>query len=426
MGILSSQSNQPRDFARWLHPLQVELGLILRILFLHEVNYLTKPIFEMHEFPENLAALGHEVGFVHFPEGLSRAELTNTPLKQAIAGRVLRDTSLTLYTPKTLSGKLRGRLLTVLAFRNQFRKILQDFKPDVVVSFSVPTSGWQSLGVTKNSGVPFVFRALDVSHKIRKSIFSPLVAMAERFIYRNADWVSANNPAMLEYLLQNGGEKEKAGVNFPPLDLGHFTTGQNGGISLRPQLGIPAAAKVILYMGSFFYFSGLPEVIRTFAKEANHDDYLVIIGAGEQAKQLEGIAKDLGIQNKVLFTGLVRFADLPRYLAIADAAINPLRPSLVSNTALPNKVVQYMASGLPVVSTRLRGLELTFGSDLSGLVFVEDSSAVASRALRLANAKLDLRQLGSSNAVKVAELFAPGLALESFEAQLLSMIRARP
>ena len=425
MGTLSSQSDQPRDFARWLHPLQVELGLILRILFLHEVNYLTKPIFEMHEFPEHLAALGHEVGFVHFPEGLSRAELTDTPLKQAIAGRVLRDTSLTLYTPKTLSGKLLGRLLTVLTSRNQFRKILREFKPDVVVSFAVPTSGWQSLGVAKNSGVPFVFRALDVSHKIRKSIFSPLVAMAERFIYRNADWVSANNVAMLEYVLQNGGKKEQISVNFPPLDLGHFTAVRKEAESTRAQLGIPVEAKVILYMGSFFYFSGLPEVIRSFAKEAAHDDYLVIIGAGEQAKQLEGIAKDLGIQNKVLFTGLVRFADLPRYLAIADVAINPLRPSLVSNTALPNKVLQYMASGLPVVSTRLRGLELTFGSDLSGLVFVEDSSAVASRALRLAHAKLDLRQLGSSNAVKVAELFAPGLAVESFEAQLISMVRAQ-
>jgi glycosyltransferase involved in cell wall biosynthesis len=394
-------------------------------LFLHEVNYLTKPIFEMHEFPENLVALGHEVGFVQFPEGLSRADLAGTPFKREIAGRVLRDIELTLYVPKTLSGKLLGRFLTVLTFRNQFRKILQEFKPDVVVSFSVPTSGWQSLGVAKNSGVPFVFRALDVSHKIRKSIFSPLVTMAERFIYRNADWVSANNAAMLEYVLQNGGEKEKAGVNFPPLDLEHFTAVRKGAESIRAQLGIPVEAKIILYMGSFFYFSGLPEVIRTFAKEANHNDYLVIIGAGAQAKELESIAKNLGIQDNVFFTGLVRFADLPRYLSIADVAINPLKPSLVSNTALPNKVLQYMASGLPVVSTRLRGLELTFGSDLSGLIFEKDSSDVASSALRLAHAKLDLRQLGSSNAVKVAELFAPGLAVKSFEAQLLSMVGAK-
>jgi len=394
----------------------------LRILFLHEVNYLTKPIFEMHEFPEHLAALGHKVGFVQFPEGLSRADLANTPFKREIAGRVLRDIGLTLYTPKTLSGKLLGRFLTVPTFRNQFRKILQEFQPDVVVSFSVPTSGWQSLGVIKKSGVPFVFRALDVSHKIRKSIFSPLVAMAERFIYRNADWVSANNAAMLEYVLQNGGKREKAGVNLPPLDLEHFTAVRKGAESIRAQLSIPVEAKVILYMGSFFYFSGLPEVIRSFAKEAAHDDYLVLIGAGEQARELEGIVNHLGIQKNTVFTGLVRFSDLPRYFSIADVAINPLKPSLVSNTALPNKVLQYMAAGLPVVSTRLRGLELTLGSDLSGLIFENDSSEVASSALRLAHSELNLKQLGSKNAAKVAELFGPGLAVKSFETQLLAMV----
>jgi len=397
----------------------------LRILFLHEVNYLTKPIFEMHEFPEHLAALGHEVGFVQFPEGLSRAELADTPLKQQISGRVLGDTGLTLYTPKTLSGKLLGRLLTVLTFRNQFRNILQDFKPDVVLSFAVPTSGWQALSVSKKSGIPFVFRALDVSHKIRKSIFSPLVAMAERFVYRNADWVSANNAAMLEYVLQNGGKKEHTSVSFPPLDLEHFKAVRKGAESIRAQLGIPVDAKVILYMGSFFYFSGLPEVIRSFAKEAAHDDYLVLIGAGEQAQELEGIVNDLGIQDKVLFTGLVSFLDLPRYLSIADVAINPLRPSLVSNTALPNKVLQYMASGLPVVSTRLRGLELTFGSDLPGLIFEKDSSDVASSALKLAHGGANLERLGLNNAAKVAELFGPGLAVESFETQLLSMVGAK-
>jgi len=397
----------------------------LRILFLHEVNYLTKPIFEMHEFPEHLAALGHEVGFVQFPEGLSRAELANTPTRQAIPGRVLDDVSLTLFTPKTLSGGLSGRLLTVLTFGKHFRNILQDFKPDIIISFAVPTSGWQALSVSKKSGIPFVFRALDVSHKIRKSIFSPIIALAERFIYRNADWVSANNPAMLGYVLEKGGEKDKVGVNFPPLDLGHFSAVRKGAGSIRAQLGIPVDAKVILYMGSFFYFSGLPEVIRTFAKEANHNDYLVIIGAGEQAKELEGIAKDLGIQDKVLFTGLVRFADLPEYLSTADVAINPLKPSLVSNTALPNKVLQYMASGSPVVSTRLRGLELTFGSDLSGLIFEKDSSDVASSALRLAHAELNLKQLGSNNAAKVAELFGPGLAVKSFETQLLAMVRTK-
>jgi hypothetical protein len=74
------------------------------------------------------------------------------------------------------------------------------------------------------------------------------------------------------------------------------------------------------------------------------------------------------------------------------------------------------------VSTRLRGLELTFDSDLPGLIFEKDSSDVTSIALRLARGESNLEQLGLNNAAKVAELFGPGLAVESFEAQLLAMV----
>ena len=109
----------------------------MRILFLHEVNYLKKPIFEMHEFPEHLAALGHTVGFVQFPEGESRDSLTNTPFKQQIQGRVLTSQSLTLFTPKTFSGSFLGRLLAVFTFKSVFKKVVHDFEPDIVVSFSL-------------------------------------------------------------------------------------------------------------------------------------------------------------------------------------------------------------------------------------------------------------------------------------------------
>jgi glycosyltransferase involved in cell wall biosynthesis len=395
----------------------------LKILFLHEVNYLTKPIFEMHEFPEYLAALGHEVGFVHFPEGLSRAELTNTPLKQAIAGRVLGDTSLTLYTPKTLSGGLRGRLMTALAYKGQFRKILQEFKPDVVLSFAVPTSGWQALNVAKKSGVPFVFRALDVSHKIRRSIFSPLVAVAERFIYRNADWVSANNPAMLEYCIKMGASEERSSVELPPLDLSHFDTGLLESDALRERYEIPMGARVTLYMGSFFYFSGLPELIHSFTDTRKADEYLVLVGGGEQENELRKQVATWSMKDFVKFTGFVTFEDLPGHLRMANVAVNPMHVSTVSNAAFPNKVIQYMAAGLPVVSTRLDGLVQTFGHD-SQLRYVEKSSEVYPAVQELFSSK-SLAVIGKANQAAVQEKFSSATAVRAMEARLELVIGAK-
>ena len=389
---------------------------------MHEVNYLTKPIFEMHEFPEHLAALGHEVGFVQFPEGLTNAKLSETPFNQVISGRVLEDARFALYTPKTISSGPIGRLVSVLVFASQFKKILIEFEPDVVVSFAVPTSGWQALWVCKRAGVPFVFRALDVSHKIRKSIFSPLIAMAERFIYRNADWISANNPALLEYCMGMGANKGRGSVELPPLDLSHFATGVSESSQLRQRYEIPRDARVTLYMGSFFYFSGLPELIQSFADTRTDGEYLVLVGGGELEKRLREQVKYLHMKSFVRFTGFVTFEELPAHLHMADVAVNPMRISMVSNAAFPNKVIQYMASSLPVISTRLDGLVQTFGDD-SELRYVNKSSDVYPAVQDLFSSK-SLVSIGNMNRAAVQDKFSAEQAVRNMETLLQGLIGA--
>jgi glycosyltransferase involved in cell wall biosynthesis len=92
--------------------------------------------------------------------------------------------------------------------------------------------------------------------------------------------------------------------------------------------------------------------------------------------------KRLGLEDRVLFAGFVNFDVLPSYLKLADVAINAMQRSLVSNTAFPNKVIQYLASGIPVVSTRLKGLEMTFGES-PALVFVNSPAEVVTAAMRV-------------------------------------------
>ena len=350
----------------------------MRILFLHEVNYLTKPIFEMHEFPEHLARLGHEVGFVHFPEGYSQSQIRGLGWRTKISGRVVDSVELDLFTPWTFAGGLLGRLFAATVSYWQFRRVLREYRPDVVVSFSVPTSGWQALFASRKVGVPYLFRALDVSHKIRIGVFSSLVKAAERFIYGNASWVSANNPAMLDYCVELGANASRSSTDLPPLDLSHFAPSGESSGHLRNKLGLRDSDQVILYMGSFFYFSGLPEVIQSMVS-APADCKLVLVGGWEQDAELRQQVARLGLEKAVRFAGFVSFDELPGYVKLADVAINAMHRSLVSNTAFPNKVIQYLASGVPVVSTRLKGLEMTFAGS-PALVFVDSSSEVVSAA----------------------------------------------
>jgi glycosyltransferase involved in cell wall biosynthesis len=394
----------------------------LRILFLHEVNYLEKPIFEMHEFPEYLALRGHQIGFVHFPEGWTSKQVAEQGFKSEINGRAANQAKLTLYTPQNAAGTLLGRLKTALTFRSAFREVLADFRPDVVVSFSVPTSGWQALDVSRKAGIPYIFRALDVSHKIRKNLFSPQIKLAEKFVYKNASYVSANNPAMADYCISMGARREGVSVDLPPLDLSHFKDASSFRSEYRKKLGFSESDQVITYMGSFFYFSGLPEVLGELAKIKRENLKLLLIGGGEQAQELRSIAQKLGISERVKFTGFVGFADLPKYLGASDVAINSMHRTLVSNAAFPNKVLQYMASGLPVVSTDLDGLRKTFGQ-LPGLSLVSSPVEVLSKACELMN-NANLQDIGRQNQTEVAKIFSREGAVDAFEKQLSRIVGA--
>jgi len=387
----------------------------LRILFLHEVGYLEKPIFEMHEFPEHLAARGHEVAFADYSETPSHQ--TAPRFGAVIQGRVLSGASLRLYSQKAVFPGIIGRLLAVFLFPFFFHRVLSDFKPNIVVSFAVPTSGWQAAIICRMHRRPLLFRALDVSHKIRRSMFASLVKVAERFVYSNASWVSCNNPALLGYCISLGAKEGKSSVDYPPLDLSHFLEGASKKI-VRSKLGIPQESQVILYMGSFFYFSGLADVLRNLALMGERPT-LVLIGGGEQDAELRAMTENLHLENSVKFTGFVEFGDLPAYLSIADVAINPMVPSLVSNKALPNKVLQYMASGLPVVTTKLDGLSSIF-EEQGGIESVADSTMVLSAAVAMLE-NPELEKLGEVNRGAVARKFDVKHAVQSFEQRLLTL-----
>ncbi len=390
----------------------------MRILFIHEVNYLNKVIFEMHEFPELLALAGHEVSFFHYPERPDRRRVSLRARHEPIPGRVHPEASIRLITAPTFGGHAMERYVAPLLVLPTLSREIHKGRYDAIVLYAVPTLGWQAVSIAKRAGVPVLFRALDVSHKIRASLFAPLIRMAERYIYRNADLVSANNPAMAEYCRESSGRTGPTVVNVPPVDLSHFSGPAEP--AMRVELEIPASGKVLLYMGTFFGFCGLDRVVEAMPAElAKHPDlFLVLVGGGELDAFLRKRVAELGIGDRVVFTGVVPYAKLPRYLKVADVAINPFRPELLTNVALPHKILQYMAAGVPTVSTSLSGIRGLLGED-SGVTWAASQDAVAETAASLSHATpKQLASIASTQARKVTELFSQKAALGSFEESL--------
>ncbi len=390
----------------------------MKILFIHEVNYSAKPIYEIHEFPEQLAALGHDVAFWHFPEGQSVISNLAQGWKRFIRGRVIQGTTLTLYSIPFLGGNFLGRLLTAAIAHLWARKVFRDFRPDVIVSFSVPTQGWQALWVAKRMGIPFAFRALDVSHLIRKSPFNSQVKRAEQYIYQSCDLLSANNSAMLRYCLPDLDSARTRGVvHLPPLDLKKFSLGDRA--RGRALLNLGSEDRVVMYMGTFFYFSGLGDVIVEFLKRRKSEK-LILVGGGEQEEELKKLTADLGAENYVYFPGFVPFDELPDVLRAADVAINPMEQSLVSDVALPNKVLQYLAAHVPTVSTPLRGLKETLGY-LPDLSWASTPGEIVDQALMVIETQTSPTEESSS--ARLLELFSN--ATRKFEKSLTQLVGKR-
>ena len=394
----------------------------MRLLFIHEVNFVSKVIFEMHEFPELLTLRGHDVTFFHYPEDGGSRSLRTT--RQRITGRAYPTAELTLVTPPTFGGGSLERLAAPLIDLPSLRREIRGGGYDAIVLYSVPTTGWQTVSIARRAGVPVIYRALDVSHEIRKTAFTPLIQRAEAHVYRHATLISANNPALGEYCVQVSGREGPVTVDLPPVDLGHF---ERPAASVRSRYGLRPEHRVIAYMGSFFSFSGLDDVLLALrpAFEADPLLRLVLIGGGELEPRLRQLCEQHQLDNQVIFTGVVPYAELPAHLAMADVAINPFRSFQATNVAFPHKVLQYLASGIPAVSTSLRGLRGVLG-DAAGVRWADDAAGVAQISLEMlqldpvSKARLSERERSFMN-----ETFSHERAAESFERTIRSVVSAR-
>jgi glycosyltransferase involved in cell wall biosynthesis len=257
-------------------------------------------------------------------------------------------------------------------------------------------------------------------------LLAPLIKLVERYVYRTATLVSANNPAMESYCRSLSVAKILSAVHYPPLDVEHFNQ-FNREEELGLSLGIGNADKVVCYMGTFFYFSGLVEALTQFASrlKENPNMKFLLIGGGDQDRELRELARTLDVEDSVIFTGFVSYENLPSYLKLADVAINTLIPSLVAHVAFPNKVLQYLASGLYVASTPLEGLSKVF-QDSKNIAWGTTPSAVMDRAVDyLVNLSSNMNATGNSRTPEDLSRFLPVETVRNFEKTLLEISKGK-
>ena len=117
---------------------------------------------------------------------------------------------------------------------------------------------------------------------------------------------------------------------------------------LRHELGIPLSATVLLSVGEVNRNKNHQLCITALAQLHKTNLYYVICGSGNLLEKNKLLAKKLGVEKQVIFTGYRK--DVAIFYHMADLFLFPSY-----REGLPVAVMEAMASGLPVVATRIRG-----------------------------------------------------------------------
>ena len=139
-------------------------------------------------------------------------------------------------------------------------------------------------------------------------------------------------------VIPNGVDLERFGRDFSQEEL-------NG---LREEIGLEAGDKVLVSASRLVKKNGLDILIKSIK---DLEVKLLILGTGRSESKLKAVARELGLDKKVLFFGHIGHDELPRYLKISDVFVRPSR-----SEGLGSAFLEAMAAGLPVIATPVGGI----------------------------------------------------------------------
>ena len=317
----------------------------MKILCVSTQDYLHHPLPSRHHYIFEELANRHEVHVPHFH--VSRGKTRKTQL-------IVHEATKFTFREPTFHYTLNAPF-----HRAVFEKIIREEKIDVVVACHL-FAGMAVIQAAKKHGVPVVFDLKDwlpdaaaayYRNRVVRWLLRRSAWKITRYNLDKSDVITTVSPSLVERLKNFGFEARLItnGVNtkyFKPMDA------KEG----KRMLGLSKDCFVIGFIGSIEWWYSLDEVIRTLPEILHYNENvkLLIVGSSlftDYEIKLKNLTRELRIEDKVIFAGVVEYLDLPKYISAMDVCLIPLAPPLWRNIALPDKFFEYSACGKPILLT---------------------------------------------------------------------------
>jgi len=334
------------------------------------------------EIANNFAKLGHEVT-VLTPD-LKQSEQKYEPdLHENV--RVILVNTPSRDNPKVAARLCKSNLEKMgkkLGKNKKFDFVLTIFHPFHLV----PNA---AISCAKHLGIPSIVKVDDaiyekssgiklLQRKIEKIISTKALKYASNILVAN---VNTKNIMNSYYKVP----QEKISIVPNGVDLSFFKSSEK-------------KLKKIVFSGVMYHHRGLDILLAATPKIIKKipDVKFVLLGDGPEMRNLQEIVKKQNLESNVIFKGWIDRTKIPDEISNASIAMGPLKRTSVTENALPIKVLEYMASSLPIIAMK-NTLPIDVLQDGENGYFIKDSNDLADRITELLESSQLVKKMGEKS-----------------------------
>ena len=344
----------------------------MNILVIHEVDWLKKITYEIHHLSELFSLEGHKVYAVDIPDpgNFSLDKITRTNIDNY--NRVYEKSSVKILRTPIIPIKGLNRLSAYFTSYKFIKKILIEYKIDIAFVYSIVNNIKGTIRACNELNIPIIHRTFDVVHEIIvEKYMSNFVRKMEKESYPKLDLVIANTPFMKTWAEEMGAKNV---IVIPQGVDTNIMKNLPKDKELQKKYNINDNDKVVMYLGSILSHSGLDVIFNDMEKILKEipEFRLLVVGDGPDLERLKQQSKQLGIYEKIIFTGFVPYKEVPRFCSLADLCINPFRMDgkyAFNDKLTPVKFFDFLSCGKPVLATPLQGTLYDFPKESNTIIY---------------------------------------------------------
>lgn len=279
----------------------------------------------------------------------------------------------------------------VARFADAIEALARDWKPDVLHAHSPALCGRAAMKVARKLGIPLVYeiRAFWEDAAVGNltgregSIKYRATRALENRVVAGADAVFTICNGLRDDLIARGFPGGKIGLSPNGVDFTMFGDPPPRDDILAQKLAIAAKGPVIGFIGSFYDYEGLDDLIAAMPLlRARHADaQLLLVGGGPMDDTLRAQAAASPAVDAITFTGRVPHSEVERYYSLIDILAYPRKHSRLTDLVTPLKPLEAMAQRRIVAASDVGGHRELIVNGVTGKLFPADDPQGCADAL---------------------------------------------